>query len=439
VHEPATPSPHRPSASAYTARVDETFEHVLTFAVSGAIGLLVGIERERRPAAKAGLRTFTLIAVLGSACAMLASVVGSPWVVAVGLAVIGIAVAAPYLVDPATSAADAGTTTVVAALLAYALGALNFHGERILAVALGVGMTAPLHFKTELEGAAARLTPTDIRSMLQFGAVSAIVLPLLPDRSFGPYGVLNPFHVWLMVALISGVSLAGYVAWRLTLQRKGLLLTGLLGGVISSTATTFAYARQARDGSRSPSAALVVILLANLAMLVRVALLTAVVAPRLLPLLALPLLPALLLSAAPLWHHYARAGGETASGAERLENPTQLGTALLFAGFYALVLLAAAWLSDAFGSGGLFALSFVSGLTDVDAITLSSGRLAVQEAVPVAAAATAIGLAVTANVLFKAVVAAVVGGRELGAKVLGAFAWPLAGLAAGLTAMRALA
>lgn len=419
--------------------MNETLEHALTFSVSAAIGLLVGIERERKPAAKAGLRTFALVAVLGTACAMLAQMVGSPWIVPVGLAVIGIAVAAAYLADPATSAADAGTTTVVAAMIVFALGAMNFHGERVLAVALGVGMTALLHFKTELEGAATRLTPTDIRSMLQFGAVSAIVLPLLPDRSFGPYGVLNPFHIWLMVVLISGVSLAGYVAWRLTLQRKGLLLTGLLGGVISSTATTFAYARQARDGGRSPSAALAVILLANVAMLVRVGLLTAVVAPTLLPRLAIALLPALACSAVPLARHFARAGGETAGGADRLQNPTQLGTALLFAGFYALVLLAAAWLADVVGSGGLFALSFISGLTDVDAITLSSARLAMQGAVEPAAAATAVGLAVTANILFKAAVSVIVGGRGLGAAALRAFAWPLAGLAVGLAAMRALA
>ena len=110
-------------------------------------------------------------------------------------------------------------------------------------MALGVGMTVLLYFKAELEGFSQKLTAQDIRSMLQFAVLTAVILPLLPDRSFGPYGVLNPFQVWLMVVLVAAVSLAGYVAWRLTLGRHGLLLTGVLGGLVSSTATTLVYAR----------------------------------------------------------------------------------------------------------------------------------------------------------------------------------------------------
>jgi uncharacterized membrane protein (DUF4010 family) len=269
--------------------------------------------------------------------------------------------------------------------------------------------------------------------------VSAVVLPLLPDRSFGPYGVLNPFHIWLMVVLISGVSLAGYVAWRLTLDRRGVVLTGLLGGVISSTATTFAFARQTRAGGHSTSATVVVLLLANVAMLVRVLLLVLVAAPALVPNAALALLPSLVLSGPALWSHFARAGREPAAGTSSLGNPTQLGTALLFAAFYALILLAAAWLSEKVGSGGLFGLSFISGLTDVDAITLSSSRLSTQGAIDMRDAATAIAIAVTSNVLFKTAVAAVVGGRALGLKMIVAFLLPSAGLVAGLLAMRALA
>lgn len=419
--------------------MDNTLDLALTFAASAAIGLLVGTERERKRTAKAGVRTFALIAVLGTACALVAQALGSPWLVPVGLALVGLTLAGAHLADPATSAEDFGTTTVVAALLVYVLGALNFHGERTLAVALGIGMTALLYFKTELEGVATRLTPTDIRSMLQFGAVSAIVLPLLPDRSYGPYGVLNPFHIWLMVVLISGVGLAGYVAWRLTLERKGLLLTGLLGGVISSTATTFAYARHARDATQTPSATLTVILLANLAMLLRVLLLVLATAPKVLPLLALTMVPAMLLTAPALWWHFSRAGGEKGEAADGMQNPTQLGTALFFAGFYALILLAAAWLSDVLGSGGLFALSLISGLTDVDAITLSSSRLANHGNIGIEDAATAITLAVTANVVFKAAVSVVVGGRTLGRAALLAFALPLAGILGGLLALNALA
>ncbi len=419
--------------------MDATLELALTFLVSAAIGLLVGIERERKATTKAGLRTFALIAVLGTGCAWLAKMGVSPWLLPVGFALVGLVLTSAYRMPSSTAAEESGTTTIAAALVVYVLGALNFLGERTLAVALGIGMTALLYFKSELEGAATRLTPTDIRSMLQFGAVSAVVLPLLPDRSFGPYGVLNPFHIWLMVVLISGVSLAGYVAWRLTLERKGLLLTGLLGGVVSSTATTFAYARHARDATLPPSAALVVILLANAAMLVRVLLLALVIAPALLLPLAFTLVPALLLTGPALWWHFSQSGGGMTGGADRLQNPTQLGTALLFAAFYALILLSAAWLSDIVGRGGLYALSFISGLTDVDAITLSSARLADQGTVVLKAAATAITLAVAANLLFKTAVSVAVGGRTLGRAVTIAFVLPLGGLVGGLLALHALA
>ena len=412
--------------------MNDYLELALSLVTSAGIGLLVGTERERKPTAKAGIRTFTLIAVLGTVSALVAELVGSPWLVAVGLALVGATLSGAYLADPATRAEDSGTTTVVAALLVYVLGALNFHGEGTLAVALGIGMTALLYFKTELEGVATRLTPTDIRSILQFGAISAIVLPLLPDRGYGPYGVLNPFHIWLMVVLISGVSLAGYVAWRLTLGGKGLLLTGLLGGVISSTATTFAYARHARNATHTPSAVLTVIQLANVAKLLRVLLLALVIAPQVLPLL-------LLTSGPTLWWHYRRAGGDQGEETDRLQNPTQLGTALLFGAFYAIVLLAAAWLSDVVGSGGLFVLSFISGLTDVDAITLSSARLADQGNISLAESATAITLAVLSNMLFKAAVSIAVGGRTVGRLVTIAFALPVLAMLAGLLALDALA
>ncbi|HEU0200796.1 MAG TPA: MgtC/SapB family protein, partial [Burkholderiaceae bacterium] len=198
------------------ASASVTLSTALTFATSGAIGLLVGLERERNPAAKAGLRTFALIALLGTLSAQLAQAVDSGWVVALGLGVVGAAIAGAYFVDPRSATGDAGLTTVIAAMVVFCLGAINFHGHRALAVTLGVAMTALLHFKVELEGAARRLSPRDIRSMLQFAAVSVVILPLLPNEAYGPYAALNPFHIWLMVVLISGVSLAGYVAWRLT-------------------------------------------------------------------------------------------------------------------------------------------------------------------------------------------------------------------------------
>jgi uncharacterized membrane protein (DUF4010 family) len=408
----------------------------VTFAASAGIGLLVGIERERNPYAKAGLRTFALIAVLGTLCALLAREAASGWVLALGLAVVGAAIAGAYFADPRTTADDSGTTTVIAALVVYGLGALNYYGEPTLAVALGVGMTALLYFKAELEGTAQKLTARDIRSMLQFAAVSLVVLPLLPNEAFGPYGVLNPFHIWLMVVLVSGVSLAGYVAWRLTLARKGLLVTGVLGGLVSSTATTLVYARHVRQATHTPAAALVVIVLANATMLARVLLIVLIVAPRAAPIVAVPIGLALVLAAPALALRWRAAGADRGDGGDDYRNPTNLSAALAFGALYALILFVAAWLSEEVGTRGVYGLAVVSGLTDVDAITLSSLQLFNTGTLPGTVAAIAISLAVGANLVLKSLLVYGAGGRQIGLATMAAFAGPLAGLAAGAALLR---
>ena len=370
-----------------------TLSLVLTFGVSAGIGLLVGLERERKPSAKAGVRTFTLIALLGSLAALLTEATGSAWAVGAGaIAVTGTLVAA-YLHDPEAVRDDSGTTTVVAALAVFFLGAINYYGYRTPAVALGVGITVLLYFKAEIEGFSHKLTGQDVRSMLQFAVLTAVILPLLPDRAFGPYGVLNPFQIWLMVVLVAAVSLSGYVAWRLTLGRHGLLLTGVLGGLVSSTATTLGYARQVAAGSQTLPAALLVILLANATMLVRVLFLVGVVAPAALPRALVVVLPALLLALAGVAWRWKSVETAPASGEEAFRNPTQLGTALGFGAAYALVLLFSAWANEVFGVSGVLALAAASGLTDVDAITLSSMQMLERAALTQDMALTAVAVA----------------------------------------------
>jgi uncharacterized membrane protein (DUF4010 family) len=277
--------------------------------------------------------------------------------------------------------------------------------------------------------------------MLQFGAISAVVLPLLPDAPLGPYGALNPFHIWLMVVLIAGVSLAGYVAWRLTWVRRGLLLTGVLGGLASSTATTLAYARQARAGTQPVAAALVVVLLANSTMFLRVLLLGLIVAPAVFTRLATTLLPALLLAAPVIvsrWRAAAQALAQSPPDAQAYSNPTQLGAALFFAAGYAVILLVAAWAAEKVGTGGLYGLALFSGLTDVDAITLSVLQLFNTQAASATVAATAVTLAVASNLVLKATLAWIAGGAAVGRGAVLGFAGPLAGLGLGLVALHRL-
>jgi uncharacterized membrane protein (DUF4010 family) len=232
--------------------------------------------------------------------------------------------------------------------------------------------------------------------------------------------------------------MAGYVAWRLTLARKGLLLTGLLGGVVSSTATTLVTARQVRAATQSATSALAVILLANVAMLVRVLVIIAIVAPGLLWLGACALTPAALL-ALPIALWRLKQGADETRSADGYRNPTNLLTAIAFGAFYAAILILGAWLSDVVGARGMYALAAISGVTDVDAITLSSLRLFNTGALERQVAVTTIGVGVSANLLLKSMIVFVVGGRRIGIETALAFLPSLLALAGGLALLGALA
>jgi uncharacterized membrane protein (DUF4010 family) len=405
-------------------------EAVLT---SLAIGLLIGVERERNPAAKAGLRTFALTAVLGTVAALLGEKTGSPWIPAVGLALVGLAIISAYHNAPPEP--DPGTTTVIALLIAYVLGAMCWFGESTLAVMLAVAATALLYFKPELHGLVQRVERRDLLSMLQFAALSLVILPILPDRAYGPYDALNPYRIWLMVVLVSGLSLAGYVAFRIVGTRHGLRLVGLFGGLVSSTATTLAYSRHAREGGFAAAAA-AVILIANLVVLVRIAVLSAVVSPAVIGSLTWLLAPALAVGSIAVAVFWRRSIDDAAQPPlPPMQNPTELRASLGFGLLFAVVLFMAAWLSDRLGARGLYAVALVSGLTDVDAITLSalqlldSGRIGTVEAV------TTVGIALGSNTLFKLGLVLAVGGAPLARQVILPMAAAAAAGAAGLAAL----
>jgi uncharacterized membrane protein (DUF4010 family) len=405
------------------------------FVTSLAVGLLVGVERERTPSAKAGLRTFALVALLGTLAALLSERSGSALPLATGLLLTGLGIIAAYRTAP--DPADPGTTTVAALMLVYALGAMCWYGERTIAVMLAVAATALLYFKPELRGLLERFTRRDLLSVLQLAVLSFVVLPVLPDRDMGPYGALNPYHVWLMVVLVAGISLAGYVALRLVGARHGAVLLGLFGGLVSSTATTLVYSRHGRD-ARFVTIAAFVILVANLVVMVRVTGVTAVVAPGALREVAIVFGAALAAGAAGtavFWWRTLRSA--EALPVPEIKNPTEIRAALTFGALYALVLVTAAWLADVAGSRGLYLLALVSGLTDVDALTLSTLRLFSLGRVDAVQAATAIAIAVGANLAFKLGLVLAMGGRALARQVILPATLAAAGGLVALAALRA--
>lgn len=382
------------------------------FLTALAIGLLMGLERERNPRAKAGLRTFALSALLGAGCTVLAEQLVVPLLLPAALLALAAMMIAADFSDRA-AAEEPGTTTVVAVLVCFTLGAMTMTGQAQLAVMLAIAATALLYFKPELRGMATGLERRDLLSILQFAVVTFIVLPLLPDRDFGPYAALNLRQIWWMVILISGISLAGYVALRLVGQSYGAVWLGLLGGLVSSTATTLAYARHARGNEGFTALSAGVIVTANLVLIVRLGVLAAVVLPALLPALLILLAAALVpgvIAAAIAWK---RTSNPADLAMPTVSNPAELRVALAFAFGYAIVLMVSAWLADVAGSGGILAMAFVSGLTDVDAITLSSLRLAGAHTISDTQAVLSIGTAMISNICFKLVLIRVAGGAAL--------------------------
>jgi uncharacterized membrane protein (DUF4010 family) len=385
----------------------------LKFLASMAIGLLLGLQRERTPSAKAGLRTFALVALFGCASALIAETVAGAWIIAAGLLLVGVMIIAAYHDPDDGPEADSGTTTVIALLFCYTLGVMIWYGYSRLAIALGIVATALLQFKPELHGLSSKLSRNDVASILQFAVLSFVILPYLPNRGFDRYQVLNPYHIWLMVVLVSGIGLAGYLALRMLGAKRSHLLVGTLGGLVSSTATTVVYARLSRSTPAMLPVAGSIVATSNLIPLVRLAVLGAVVAPSILPAL-LPLLAAgLALGLVALMFRLRTALPKEAVEIPKLENPTHLNVALGFGALYALILFASAWLSERAGSQGLYAIAVASGFVDVDAISLSSFNLLNNGAVTAQAAASAIGLAYISAVAFKLAVLGAMGGRRL--------------------------
>jgi len=404
------------------------------FLTSLAIGLLIGLERERNPSAKAGLRTFALVAIFGTLSALLSTKLDSTWLLIAGLLAVAGMIIAAYLSAPADDS-DPGTTTVIALLLCYGLGAMVWYDLARLAVMLAIAVTILLYFKPELRGISQRLTRRDLVAILQFAVLTFVILPILPDKSFGPYDAVNPYQAWLMVVLISGISLTGYAALQQVGTRYGAPLLGFLGGLVSSTATTLSYAKRGNSTPAMLDVAASIIVIASLVVLLRLIVVSAVVSyaamPALLPIMLGGLLSGLMVAL----YNWRKMTNVTDLHFPETSNPAELHTALSFGLLYVAVLLASAWMSDFAGNQGLYVVALVSGLTDVDAITLSSLRLFNLGQLNEQQAVTAIAIAFLSNLIFKFGMVIFIGGWNLARQVAIGFGAIALGVLAGLFAL----
>ena len=378
----------------------QVWQQLVLIAISAGLGAILGIEREFTGPHAGGVRTFTLITLWGTLAAIIAERAGG-WVVVVGL----LAVVAYFVAGRFSSEGEheRGHTTEVAAALAYLVGALVWYGPLEVAVAAGFAIPALLYFKPELHEFARRLTRTDFLAILQFALVAFVILPILPDQGYGPWEVLNPRRIWLMVVLVVAVSLAGYVALKLLGTRKGLILSALLGGLVSSTATSISLARQQTEWKSAPEPMAAAILIANTSLYFRLLVLLWVVNRSVARLASLPLTILLLVGLFISWVLWLRAREKLNDSftLPPVHNPTALGTALQFGVIFALVLILVAAAQHYMSGAGVAFATVLSSLTDLDAITLSLSELAGKGEILAQLAAELVVWATLVNLVFK--------------------------------------
>jgi uncharacterized membrane protein (DUF4010 family) len=386
----------------------------LVLFLSLGLGLLVGLQREYASSKTAGIRTFPLITLLGTLCGLLAKEY-SGWILVAGLlSVVGLLIMG-FFQRPKTEWKGEGITTEMAVLIMYAVGAYLVFGEMAVAVVITGVVTVLLHFKTHLHGWVDKIGETDLRAIMQFVLISMVILPVLPDRTYDAYDSLNPRNIWLMVVLIVGISLTGYFLYKLVGDKAGVFLGGILGGLISSTATTLSYARLGKTVTATKLAAFVIVT-ASAVSLVRVMVEISLVAPSHVLTFLVPLgfeLAAMVILVTIMFFQHRK----EKSIMPVQHNPAQLKGAIIFALLYAAISFVSAFAKEKFGNEALYIVSVISGLTDLDAVTLSTAKMTEQNAIGASLGWRLVMVAALSNLVFKAGIAIVIGNRQLGRTV----------------------
>lgn len=386
------------------------------FGTALLLGALIGIEREKHNMRQgfgiAGVRSFVMLALIGAVAGLLSTTLAMPWVLPAAVVAAAAAIVAGYVAGTKKRPESIGITTELASIFVCLLGAMVTSGYRDLGVGLGVVAAALLAYKVPLHDMVGRLGWDDVLVGMRFLLATFIVLPLLPDRTVDPWDAINPYKLWLLVLLISGLSLVGYVASRWLGPRRGLVLTAVTGGLVSSTAVTLAFAKQSAD-ERAPRLQLAAgALLSWSIMSVRVVVAVSIVNAALLAPLWPPCTAMALLAGAAAWIYLRRdAAGRAVTTDVPLKNPFSLLSASRFGLLFAAVQLLLAFARQHLPQSGTYTVAVLAGVTDVDAITLSMAERSRAQAESVDVAVVATMLASFSNTVGKVAMAAFMGRR----------------------------
>jgi uncharacterized membrane protein (DUF4010 family) len=423
--------------------VRQSFE---VLAISLGLGGLVGLQRQQAESRIAGIRTFPLITVLGTISGLVTTynvTLGVSLMVVSMMGVIAASGLGNYIRALHSGAAGgrrgavsggarpagekpekpgAGITTEMAILVMYAVGVYLVFGPAVISIAITGVVVLLLYAKQLLHRFVRSLGQEDVHGIMQFVLLACVILPILPDRTFGYLGVLNPRQIWLVVVLVVGISLGGYIMYRFVGERAGTIVSGLLGGMISSTATTASFARRTHDGNGALAAsALLAIMLASVVVYGRVFVELSAVAAAYLPQMIGPIAAmwavTSLLALTLLMSRRPDDGGIPPQ-----QNPTNIKAALIFAAIYAGVVLASAAAREHLGAQGFYFVAAISGLSDMDAITLSSGRSVVDGRLSPDEARRAVVIALMSSMVMKVFICGTLGNRKLFARAALLFA-----------------
>lgn len=409
--------------------IDPDWRLAQQFGLAILIGALVGIDREKRKAegetSTGGIRTFMLLSLAGAAAALVARILDAPVVYVGALVVSAAGIVAGYAADRAKLPAASGLTTEIAAVVVFLLGGLCVLDHPELAVSLGIATSAVLAFKKPIHELVRKVGTEDLYAGLKLLIATFIVLPLLPHEAVDPWGAWVPYKLWLLVILISAMSLVGYVATRWLGPARGVIVTGITGGLVSSTAVTLALARRSHDAATPPAQLGTLaagILIAWLVMVVRIEVLLLVAnrdlaGAALLPVGLIGATTALAAALVLLANRRGAGGAPTADLDLSLKSPFSLSSAMKFGALFAVVLLLVKLAEQYPFAGGIHAVAALAGVTDVDAISLSMADYARApgNANP---ALQAIIIAAASNTVAKGTMAAVLGRGPMRRQIL---------------------
>jgi uncharacterized membrane protein (DUF4010 family) len=351
----------------------------LRFATALAIGLLVGLQREyalgeRREKLFAGVRTFPMLALAGCTGGLLNELTGTPWPLIAILATFGGLIMLAYRAN--TALGRMGVTTETSAMVTLLIGVICYYELYALAAAIGVVTTVLLSLKVEMHRFVERLSRQDLFATLKFAVITIVVLPVLPNQNYGPppLDVFNPYRIWLMVVFISGISFLGYALIKILGPKQGIGLSGLLGGLVSSTAVTISFAQRSRDNAKLARPLAFAIAVSWTTMFLRVLVIVGALNFPLMQLLLAPLLVSAFLGLLYGGYLYLTQRTEE-TGAVEFSNPFELSPALKFGLLYTLILVISRAAQVYLGDVGVYLSSVLAGLADLNAISLSLAEL----------------------------------------------------------------